>query len=281
MNYRHAFHSGNFADVMKHSLIARILIHLNAKDAAYRYLDTHAGVGIYDLAAEAPSRTLEWRDGIGRLEQAILRPDEAILFAPYLDCIRELRLIKPALYPGSPEFARRLSRPQDRLTLVELHREDAEVLRRSLPHDTRVTVLPGDGWTALKACLPPKERRGLVLIDPPFEEPGEFERLQAALKLAGAKWRTGIYALWYPIKSPARSDTFCTALGQSGLKKLLRLELLVRNPVDPARLNGSGLLVLNPPWRFENEAELILQSLARILAANGEGKARIDWLARE
>jgi 23S rRNA (adenine2030-N6)-methyltransferase len=281
MNYRHAFHIGNFADVMKHSLIARILLHLNAKEAAYHYIDTHAGTGIYDLAAEAPSRTLEWREGIARLEPATLSPDEDTLFAPYFDCIRELRLTKPTLYPGSPELARSLTRPQDRLTLVELHREDAELLRRSLPHDTRVTVLPGDGWTALKACLPPKERRGLVLIDPPFEEPDEFEQLQAALKLAGAKWRTGIYALWYPIKNPARSDTFCATLGQSGLKKLLRLELLVRDPVDPARLNGSGLLVLNPPWRFENEAHLILQALARILAANGEGKARIDWLAGE
>ena len=202
MNYRHAFHAGNFADVFKHVLLTRLLAYLMRKDAALRYVDTHAGIGFYDLGDARAERTGEWRGGIGALASALPQasPQVMDLLKPYLDCLGPLDAQgMPNLYPGSPAIAQHMSRKQDRLTLCELHAEDVKALKANIGRDKRAKVIAIDGYVALKAYVPPRERRGLVLIDPPFEDAREFERLASALPRAVEKWPTGTYALWHPV----------------------------------------------------------------------------------
>lgn len=279
MNYRHAFHAGNFADVLKHAVLSRIVAYLGRKETAFRFLDTHAGIGVYDLAGSEAARTGEWHDGIGRLHGAVLEPPLAAALADYLGVVAALNpdgVLRR--YPGSPEVVRRLARPQDRLLLCELHPEDARTLAAAFARDRRVKAVAIDGWTALRAYLPPRERRGLVLIDPPFEEPGEFERLAQGLAAAHARWAGGVYALWYPVKDVRETDSFAAALGRGGIPRLLRVELLLRRPLDPARLNGCCLVLVNPPWRLDEELRLVLPLLAARLAQGPGAGARIDWL---
>jgi 23S rRNA (adenine2030-N6)-methyltransferase len=281
MNYRHIFHAGNFADVHKHVVLTRILVHLRAKPAAFRVIDTHAGAGRYELAAPEAARGGEWREGIGRLMAAPL-PGAAVraLLAPYLAAVAALN---PgggcARYPGSPLIARGLLRPHDRLIACEAEPQAAAVLAASLRGDRRCKALELDGWTALAAYLPPKERRGLVLIDPPFEAPDEFARLPGALAAAHRKWASGIYLLWYPIKDARLSTTLARRLQALGLAKMLRAELAIA-PARPAgRLAGSGLIIVNPPHPLAAELQRILPALAAILSP--QGSHRLDWLAGE
>ena len=203
MNYRHAFHAGNFADVIKHIVLVRILLYLQEKDAAFRVIDTHAGAGRYDLTGEEAERSGEWLTGIARILQARFSESALPLIAPYLDIVRAFNPQPGNLtvYPGSPLIARALLRPQDRLTACEVEDKARKALIDSLRRDTQARVVDLDGWTALPAFVPPKERRGLVLIDPPFEAKDEFERLAAGFSEAFAKWPTGSYVLWYPAKS--------------------------------------------------------------------------------
>ena len=266
---------------MKHALLARILIHLNQKPAPWHYLDTHAGVGVYDLSANEASRTGEWRDGIARLDAAPLSSEEAALLEPYISCIETVRKRGAALYPGSPEIVRCLARADDRLTLAELHPEDARRLDRSFHHERRAKILAMDGWIALKANLPPKERRGLVLIDPPFEDGEEFERIGRALTAAHRKWSTGIYAVWYPIKDLSATRRFKTGLKEAGIAKIISLELMVDDPASSGALAGSGLIVVNPPWRIEAEAGILLSLFARILGRSRAAGVRIEQIAGE
>jgi 23S rRNA (adenine2030-N6)-methyltransferase len=274
MNYRHAFHAGNFADVLKHAVLALVLQHLNRKDSAYRVIDTHAGVGLYDLGGERASRTGEWRDGIGRILDATLAPEAAALLAPYLEVVRDVRAEHgPDIYPGSPEFARRMIRRQDRLIAIEKHPEDFASLAEALGRDRRAKALALDGWTALKAYVPPVEKRGLVLIDPPFEEPGEFERMGRAVLAAWRKWQTGLYLLWYPLKQEDDGDVLSRMLAEGGVGKRLRVELLVRPAGAQGRLRGSGLLLVNPPWTLANDLNSLLPELGRVL---GQG-TRPTW----
>ena len=281
MNYRHAFHAGNFADVVKHAVLARILVHLAGKPAAFRVIDTHAGAGLYDLAGAEASRTGEWRDGIGRLAAAELAPQVRELIAPYLDVVTGFNRGTPIItYPGSPALARALLRRQDRLTACELESGAARTLADQLGGDLRIKVIAIDGWTALKAYVPPKERRGLVLIDPAFEQPDEFTRLADALIAAHRKWPTGIYQLWYPIKDRREGEAFARRLADSGIPKILRVEVEVA-PIDPERLNGSGIVIVNPPWTLERELKILLPALMSVLARTGKGDVRIDWLVRE
>src|SRR5580704_6989195 len=220
MNYRHAFHAGSFADVLKHAVFARILGHLGEKAAAFRVIDTHAGAGLYDLASAPAARTGEWRDGIGRLLAAELPDDIRALLAPYLAAVTaanggqaQNQALGQALrhYPGSPLIALSLMRPQDRLVACELEPRAAAALKGVL-RDRRAKVLALDGWTALGAYVPPKERRGVVLVDPPFEEAADFTRLASALAAAHRKWPTGIYLLWYPIKERDAPDALARRL---------------------------------------------------------------------
>jgi 23S rRNA (adenine2030-N6)-methyltransferase len=282
MNYRHAFHAGNFADVFKHAVLARILVYLTRKEAPLRYLDTHAGGGLYDLAAAAAARTGEWRAGIGRLANAHLPTDVAALLAPYLAVVGAVDAEgRPALYPGSPVIAQHLLRRQDRLILCELHPDDAQILATNLGRDGRAKIIHIDGYVALNAYVPPGERRGLVFVDPPFEASDEFERLEKGLIAAHAKWESGVYALWYPLKEPAAAEKFCTRLAMSGIRRLLRLELRVGTIRADAPLAGCGMIVVNPPFVLEDEATAILQVLVPLLARGPGAAYRVNWLVGE
>lgn len=278
MNYRHAFHAGNFADVMKHVLLVRILVHLRGKEAPFRVVDTHAGIGRYDLTGAEAGRTLEWRAGIGRLHDALPADAEALL-APYRDILASIRSrYGEAVYPGSPAIVRELLRTDDRAILVEKHPDDGALLAERFNAVANLKVMQMDGWTALRGLIPPKERRGLVLIDPPFEEPGELARAAGSLRDAVRRWPTGVFALWYPIKDPGEIDAF-VAEAATG-REALRLELLVDEP-DGLRLAGSGLLVINPPWRLAEEAGILLPALADRLARRDYGAFRCERLSRD
>lgn len=282
MNYRHIFHAGNFADVVKHLILARIIEYLKRKPAAFRVIDTHAGVGLYDLAGDEAGRTGEWVDGIGRLFEHALPEPAAALAAPYLDAVRSRN---PAgglrFYPGSPLIARHLMREQDRLFALELHPEDAAALRENLADDIQSRATHLDGWAALGSFLPPKEKRGLVLIDPPFEEKGEFAHMVSALVKAHLRWPGGIYALWYPIKDPHEIAEFIDSLERTGIRKILRIELNVRAFTTPPRLHGTGMILVNPPYALEAELKVLLPELARLLAEDEKGRVRMEWVAGE
>jgi 23S rRNA (adenine2030-N6)-methyltransferase len=278
MNYRHAFHAGNFADVMKHALLARIMIHLRQKESAFRVIDTHAGSGVYDLAGEEAGRTGEWRDGIGRLADASLAKPVAELLAPYLDAVRATNPSgRITRYPGSPALIRHWLRAQDRLIACELEPHAAASLRQHFHGDARTRTIAIDGWTALLAYIPPKERRGLVLIDPPFEKADEFETLGRALLAAHRKWPTGTYLAWYPIKDERACAAFSRELARSGIGKVLQAELIVRAP-SAEGLRGSGLIVLNPPWTLESELQTLLPALGALFAEPRATGTKVQWL---
>jgi 23S rRNA (adenine2030-N6)-methyltransferase len=282
VNYRHAFHAGGFADVFKHAVLCRILHYLRAKPAAFRVIDTHAGAGLYDLAGPEASRGGEWHDGIERLMAVQLAAPVAALLAPYLEVIGALNERgRLKTYPGSPALARAWLRPQDRLIACEIEPQAAVALRQNLRGDTRIKTLEIDGWTALGAYVPPKERRGLVLVDPPFEQDSDFFRLARGLTAAHRKWATGIYALWYPIKGRSEPDALAKSLRRLGIGKMLRAELIVAPLSDPTRLNGCGLILVNPPWTLESELSVLLPALAGILGRDGKGGFKLDRLTRE
>jgi 23S rRNA (adenine2030-N6)-methyltransferase len=282
VNYAHAFHAGNFADVFKHAVLARILHHLREKEAAFRVIDTHAGAGLYDLAGAEAVRGGEWHDGVERLLKTPLPGDVAPLLAPYLDVISALNERgRLRIYPGSPAIARAWLRPQDRMIACEREPRAAAALARNLQGDARIKTLAIDGWTALSAYVPPVERRGLVLIDPPYEDAGDFHRLPQALAGAHRKWATGIYILWYPIKDRGGPDALAKRLRRLALPKTLRVELIVAPLSDPRRLNGCGLVLVNPPWRLPEELAILLPALAKILGRHGKGAFSLDWLAGE
>lgn len=282
MNYHHEFHAGNFADVFKHAVLCRILHYLRAKPAAFRVIDTHAGAGLYDLKSEEASRSGEWHAGIEKLMAAQLPEAVATLLSPYLEVIGALNERgRLRIYPGSPALTRAWLRPQDRLIACEVEPSTAAALTRNLRGDTRIKTLVIDGWTALNAYVPPKERRGMVLVDPPFEADNDFSRLASGLAAAHRKWPTGIYALWYPIKGRSEPDAFAKRLRRLALAKILRAEILVGPLSDPTRLNGAGMIVVNPPWTLESELYVLLPVLAGILGREGKAGFRLDWLAGE
>jgi 23S rRNA (adenine2030-N6)-methyltransferase len=282
MNYRHAYHAGNFADVVKHAALALLIERLKAKDTPVCVLDTHAGIGRYDLSSIEAGKTGEFRDGILR----VLASDPKTLPAelePYLSVVRGLNKGRGDLrwYPGSPRLALDLLRPHDKLILLELHPEDARTLSALFAGDARVSVRNADGYVGLKAFLPPKERRGLVLIDPPFERRDEFERLVRGVRQAHRRWATGQYLVWYPIKDRGPVAAFHAALKASGIARVLVAELLLRPATDPERLNGCGLIFINPPWRIEATIEPLLAKLATLFGAARNAGARVEWLVPE
>jgi 23S rRNA (adenine2030-N6)-methyltransferase len=264
MNYRHAFHAGNFADVMKHALLARILTHLNAKPAPWRCIDIHAGAGLYDLSADQATRTGEWQGGIGLMQEPLEASAEALL-APWRQVVSAIRMSHgEAFYPGSPLIALRLARGADVILANERHAETAQHLRGAMARDGRSKLVELDGSVALRANIPPPEKRGLVLIDPPFERADEFAVMAKDVIAAHAKWPTGIYALWYPLKDMALVEGLVSRLDEAGLARILRLELTIHH--KPTGLGGCGLIIINPPWRLREEAEILLPALAARLA---------------
>lgn len=291
MNYRHAFHAGNFGDVLKHAVLARLLEHLKAKPAAFRVVDVHAGIGLYDLAGAEAERTGEWRNGVGRLYEAgsarplpLAAPAEALL-APWRLAVATVndgaRLLH---YPGSPEIVRRLMRNQDRLFANELHVEDHQTLARRYAADRRVRVTGLNAWVALKGLLPPPERRGLTLIDPPYEAADDALRAIDGLAEAHRRFATGVYLLWYPIKAQADAHALARRIAALGLPKTLRAELTVRRADRRDAMNGAGLILVNPPWKIERELKQLLPALAERLAdpdARLPGGWRLEWLVGE
>lgn len=280
MNYHHEFHAGNFADVFKHIFLTRALLHLCAKPAPFRYIETHAGAGIYDLLGPQAEKTTEWRGGIGKLTAAEPPAEVRPLIEPYLRIVTPLIEGKPPRYGGSPWMAKALLRLQDRMLLCELHPEAFATLRANFGRDARLKPFQIDGYAGLKAFLPPVERRGLVLIDPPFEAADEFAKAAEALGTAWRKWATGIYMLWYPVKDVEAVASFLMALADKGIKRVLRLELQTNAPARQGRLARCGLVIVNPPFRLDVEAEILLPWLAGTLG-DDEPSFLIDWLCSE
>jgi 23S rRNA (adenine2030-N6)-methyltransferase len=283
MNYRHAFHAGGFADVVKHAVLALLIERLKQKDTAFRVIDTHAGVGLYDLTGKEATRSGEWRDGIGRLWDRPLDAEPAALLHPYLEAVQAANSSTNTLrkYPGSPLIARHLFRRQDRLTAVELHPDDNKALSALFAGDIQVRTIALDGWLALGAFVPPKERRGLVLVDPPYEATDEFDHLLDGFIEAYRRWPTGIYALWYPVKDLVAVDRLRVGLAQTGIRRLIRAELTVRDRGADGTFNGAGLIVCNSPWQFTETLEALLGGLVPILQQAAGAEHLIDEIAGE
>lgn len=283
MNYRHVFHAGSFADVLKHAILARILVYLTRKDAPLRFIDTHAGAGRYDLTGPEGVRSPEWREGIARVLTA--RPDGLVaqLLEPYLRAVGPSDGEgRPASYPGSPAIAQTLLRAGDRIALCETHPEERAGLVAALGRDSRLSIVGTDGYLALNAYVPPKERRGLVLIDPPFEQADENDRVAKSLGRAIRKWPTGVYMVWRPIRDAAGDAHFLNAVRALGAPNILRLEL----DVGPGAvgehgqrpLARAGLLIVNPPHPLIEEARVLMPWLARLLVRDGRGGSVCEWL---
>lgn len=289
MNYRHAFHAGNFADAFKHALLVRLMRALQKKDTGFLYLDTHAGRGRYDLATAARGDTLvrrpEWPDGIGRLWT---RGDLPAALSDYVELVREFDRknggggpAAPRFYPGSPRLAQMLARPQDRLALCEKHPEECAALRTEFAGARRVGVQEIDGYAALRAMLPPPERRALVLIDPPFEARDEFAQIAAALREGLRRLPGGTFALWHPLTERARTEEFLGGLPALKPPPTLALELAVAGEGAGLKMRGCGLVIANPPWQFDREAESFLPPLAGLLAQASGADATMRWLVPE
>jgi 23S rRNA (adenine2030-N6)-methyltransferase len=285
VNYRHAFHAGNFADVFKHAVLTRILVYLGQKETPFRVIDTHAGEGLYDLAGEAAERTAEWRGGIGRLISGdVPMPAEVeTLLAPYLAIVARFMAGDLPRYPGSPAIAAALLRQHDRMIFCEAHPEVVQSLKANLGRDKRAKIIAIDGFTGLKAYVPPVERRGLVLIDPPFEAKDEFARIVGGLESGLKRWPGGTYMIWFPIKDRAAVSRFYkeveAAIGAAGVRDALRLEFWIDEPDKAGALASNGLVVVNPPFVLEREARAILPYLARTLAISDRAGYQVARLS--
>ncbi len=277
--YRHQFHAGNFADVFKHALLAQLVLALAQKDKPFFCLDTHAGTGRYDLAHEWARKNAEYKEGIARVWGKEDAPPE---LSPYLDAVRaENPDGKLKYYPGSPRIARRFMRANDRLALTELNKKDCETLGKLFANDRQVQVRLCDGYRALKALLPPTERRGLVFIDSSFDRAQEFKRLTDGFAGGYRKFATGVYALWYPLMDATAMHAFERRVAATGIRKILQLEIAVRNLGFSGSVRGCGMLVANPPFGFEAVARKILAWLWPLLARDGEGGQQVKWLVAE
>jgi 23S rRNA (adenine2030-N6)-methyltransferase len=271
MNYRHVFHAGNHADVFKHAALTLILQHLAAKPQPFAVLDTHAGIGVYDLTSEAAQATKESEAG------AALVFGRPLAAAPaYAELLAAMNPERLAAYPGSPEIAARLLRGDDRLILCELHPDDAAALRARYRSDPRIHAHRRDGYEAAVALVPFPERRGLVLVDPPYEAPDEMARVARTLTAALKKWPTGIFCAWHPIKDHAIGDTLAAAARAGGFPKTLRAEFLAY-PMDGEQMAGGGLMIVNAPWKLDEALEALCRELHPILG-EAHGSWRVEWV---
>lgn len=280
MNYRHAYHAGNHADVLKHAVLARLLTLMKNKAKPFRVIDAHAGIGVYDLAGLEAGKTGEWQGGIGKLAEP-LAPEAEALLAPYRAVIAALNP-DGALryYPGSPELALRLMRPEDRLIANELHPQDAVALEREYLRDARCDVTSMDAETCLKAKLPPPERRGLILVDPPFEVKNEAEKALRMLAHGLRRFAQGVFVVWYPLKADQTAETIRSGITALGPPGTLCVELRVREAFAAGGLAGSGLAILNAPWKFDAEMKCLVPALAARLGLGRFGEGSVSWLVR-
>lgn len=267
MNYRHAFHAGNHTEVFKHAALTLLLEHLLQKPTPFAVLDTHGGIGIYDLFSDEAMRTNERDAGVNRVF------GKALSSAPmYSKILAALNAQSLRVYPGSPELVRQSLREKDRLIVCELHPEDGSLLKKRYHKDRRVSVHQRDGYEAVGAILPPPERRGLVFIDPPFERKDEPDQIAAALQAGNRRWATGIYTVWYPIKDAVLGDRIAAAATAAGFDSVLRTEFCPYRR-DGVTLAGSGLAICNPPWRIDRKLQRLCHELTALL-----GGKHSSWL---
>ena len=290
MNYRHAYHAGNFADVLKHTVLLALIEALKSKPTPFCVIDTHAGSGCYALDGKEAGKTGEYKDGISRLlfpdlhastEKAASLPP---LLRRWLDSILAVPGNEDGLkiYPGSPLQAANAMRAEDSAQLCELHPEEAARLQELFHRDPRIHVHHRNGYEALKALLPPKEKRGLVLIDPPYEaQEAEYKQIEQALKSSLQRWPTGVFAVWYPIKLRSQVQPFLRGLQRSEAKRVLRAELLVHPDDSPLRLNGAGMVILNAPWKLDETLREPMRAMARLLSLKQPAEWKLDWLREE
>lgn len=273
MNYRHGYHAGNFADVFKHAVLARVLTHLSVKDAPFRVIDTHAGAGRYDLESDLARKTGEAGGGIRKLLADLPQGLARDLLEPYLRAVEKFSPV----YPGSPLIVQALTRVQDTMTFCELHPQEFAALEKAVGRDNRSKVLLLDGWMALKSLLPPKERRGVILIDPPYEEPAEFRRVAGGIEDAMRRFATGVYLIWYPVKNRHETGAAVRRIARAAAgKPILELAFELEKPKADGPLRATGMVVVNPPWKLREECEVLLPALLRSLADADRGAVRIE-----
>ncbi|MFK3619527.1 23S rRNA (adenine(2030)-N(6))-methyltransferase RlmJ [Pasteurella multocida] len=280
LSYRHSFHAGNHADVLKHLVLMLIIENLQQKEKGFYYLDTHAGVGRYRLFSEEAEKTAEFEQGIARLWQRDDLPEEV---ARYIKLIKQVNYGGKALryYAGSPLIAAKMLRPQDRALLTELHPSDFPLLRNNFKEFDNVTTKRDNGFQQLKATLPPKERRGLVLIDPPYELKEDYDLVVDAIEEGYKRFATGIYAIWYPVVLRQQTKRILKGLEKTGIRKILQIELAVRPDSDQRGMTASGMIVINPPWTLTQQMQNILPYLTDVLVPEGTGSWTVKWITPE
>lgn len=280
LSYRHSFHAGNHADVIKHIVLMLIIESLQQKEKGFYYLDTHAGVGRYRLFSEEAEKTAEFEEGIGRLWQRDDLPEEV---ARYIKLIKKFNYGGKELryYAGSPLIAATMLRPQDRALLTELHPSDFPLLRNNFKEFENVTTKRDNGFMQVKATLPPKERRGLVLIDPPYELKEDYDLVVSAIEEGYKRFATGVYAIWYPVVLRQQIKRMVRNLENTGIRKILQIELAVRPDSDQRGMTASGMIVINPPWTLEQQMKKILPYLTETLVPEGTGSWSVNWITPE
>lgn len=278
LSYRHSFHAGNHADVVKHIVQSLILNALKQKDKPFVYHDTHSGVGRYDLTHEWSEKTGEYKQGIARVWQQAEIPEEIQSYLASIQALNNGDTLR--YYPGSPRVARAHLRPQDRIVLTELHPSDYPLLEQEFHRDRQVSIYKEDGFKRLKASLPPQERRGLVLIDPPYELAKEYRDVVQAIYQSHKRWATGIYAIWYPVVNRCDIEDMIEGLQSLGIRKILQIELGVAADSNEHGMTASGMIVINPPWKLESQMTAILPFLKEAIAP-ATGHIKVDWIVPE
>ncbi|QKJ85178.1 23S rRNA (adenine(2030)-N(6))-methyltransferase RlmJ [Paramixta manurensis] len=279
LSYRHSFHAGNHADVLKHTVQSLIITSLKEKEKPFLYLDTHAGAGRYQLSGEHAERTGEYLEGIARVWQ---HADLPTALAPYIEAVKALNPSGTLrYYPGSPLIARHLLRPEDKLQLTELHPSDFPLLRGEFLKDSRARTERADGYQQLKSKLPPPSRRGLVLIDPPYELKTDYQAVVQGIQEGYKRFSTGVFALWYPVVLRQQIKRMFNELEATGIRRILQIELAVRPDSDQRGMTASGMVVINPPWKLEQQMRELLPWLHKTLVPGGTGHTKIDWIVPE
>lgn len=278
LSYRHSFHAGNHADVLKHIVLTLILTALKQKEKGFFYLDTHSGVGRYSLLSAEAEKTGEYVEGIARLWERSDLPEEIQL---YINELKKINKGKLRFYAGSPLLAVQQLRPQDRALLTELHPNDYPLLRNEFAKIPNVVTKRENGFQQLKAALPPKEKRGLVLIDPPYELKEDYELVVKAIEEGYKRFATGVYAIWYPVVLRQHTKRIVKGLESTGIRKILQIELAVRPDSDQRGMTASGMIVINPPWQLESQMKKILPYLTNVLVPEGTGSWKVEWITPE
>ncbi len=280
LSYRHSFHAGNHADVLKHIVLMLILENLKQKEKGFYYLDTHSGVGLYRLLSAQAQKNAEFETGIAKLWE---RDDLPEIVKSYINIIKKVNHNKSQLreYAGSPLIAAQMLREQDRALFVELHPNDYPLLCQNFKSYSNVTTKQSDGFQQIKATFPPKERRGVVLIDPPYELKEDYQRVVTAIVEGYKRFATGIYAIWYPVVRRADIKKMVKALEATAIRKVLQIELAVRPDSDQRGMTASGMIVINPPWQLEKQMQEVLPYLNRVLTPEGTGHWYLTWITPE